>query len=315
MTRKSKQPGGHNPLTYAETKRLKSSGYGTQSTRLTTESQLPFGYCHLSTSPAVEAVATPSGHIYEREAIVQYLLTKNGELKRERKEYEKQRLEVENRRVAYEEANRKKEVERFVKKDQGAMSESSTALVVREDAAAAKNVARGTVSSTTSAAKPTKENSLKQVSYWLSEAQPMHKKGQANYDGEFDYLKEIEALPPPPSERSASPMSVQPLKLKQLIPLNLLHEGDDTKSKGTGKVLCAVSSHKQITTQLPTICIKSTGQVMLKSVYEELAKPTMVCPVTSKKFKESDVLELIKAKSGFAASGEVISKKYNPTLT
>jgi hypothetical protein len=208
-----------------------------------------------------------------------------------------------------------KQVERFVKKDQGAMAESSTALVVREDAGAATNVARGTVSSTTSAAKPTKENSLKQVSYWLSEAQPMHKKDQANYDGEFDYQKEIEALPPPPSERSASPMSVQPLKLKQLIPLNLLHEGDDTKSKGTGKVLCAVSSHKQITTQLPTICIKSTGQVMLKSVYEELAKPTMVCPVPLKKFKELDVLELIKAKSRFAVSGEVILKKYNPTLT
>jgi hypothetical protein len=190
-------------------------------------------------------------------AIVQYLLTKNGELKRERKEYEKQMLEVENRRVAYEEAHRMKEVERFVKKDQGAMAmaESSTALVVREDAAAATNVVRGTVSSTTSAAKPTKENSLKQVSYWFSEAQPMHKKGQANYDGEFDYQKEIEDLPPPPAEKSASPMSGQPLKLKQLIPVHLLHEGDGAKSKGTGKVLCAVS-HKQITTQ-PTICIKS----------------------------------------------------------
>ena len=51
MTRKSKQPGGHNPLTYAETKRLKSSGYGTQSTRLTSDSQLPFGHCCLSLSP------------------------------------------------------------------------------------------------------------------------------------------------------------------------------------------------------------------------------------------------------------------------
>ena len=50
MTRKSKQPGGHNPLTYAETKRLKSSGYGTQSTRLTSDSQLPFGHCCLSLS-------------------------------------------------------------------------------------------------------------------------------------------------------------------------------------------------------------------------------------------------------------------------
>ncbi|KAL3780490.1 hypothetical protein HJC23_012575 [Cyclotella cryptica] len=323
MTRKSKQPGGHNPLTYSERKRLKSSGYGTQSQRLTSESQLPFGYCHLSTSPAVEAVATPSGHIYEREAIVQYLLTKNGEIKRERKEYERKRLEVENRRVHWEEANRQKEVDRFVKKDQGAMAESSVALVVRKDDgenAAPTNAARGASASSMSTKPPSqKENSLKQVSYWLASSQPIHRKGQADTaDGDFDYQKELEALPPPPPERPPSPMSGEPLKLKQLIPLHLIREGDEEKSssKGnssTGKVLCAVS-HKQITTQ-PTVCIKATGQVMLKSVYEELAKPSMVCPVTSKKFKEGDVLELIRGKSGFAASGTVVATKYNPTLT
>ena len=54
---------------------------------------------------------------------------------------------------------------------------------------------------------------------------------------------------------------------------------------------------------------------MLKSVFEELARPTMTCPVTGKKFKERDVLELVKGKSGFAASGKVVAKKYNPTLT
>ena len=54
---------------------------------------------------------------------------------------------------------------------------------------------------------------------------------------------------------------------------------------------------------------------MLKSIYEELAKPTMECPVTSKKFKEGDVLELVSGRSGFAASGKVVAKKYNPTLT
>jgi hypothetical protein len=54
---------------------------------------------------------------------------------------------------------------------------------------------------------------------------------------------------------------------------------------------------------------------MLKSVYEELAKPSMVCPVTSRKFKEGDVLGLVCGKSGFAASGVVVAKKYNPTLT
>lgn len=309
MTRKSKQPGGHNPLTYSERKRLKSSGYGTQSTRLTTESQLPFGYCALSTSPATEAVATPSGHIYEREAIVSYLLTKSGELKKEKKEYEKLRLGVEQRRVEWEEKTRTKEVERFVRKDQGAVSEG--ALVVHADSSTGSSAVAKSASTPSMSASKSQENSLKQVSYWLSEAQPQHKKHQALYSGDFDYQKEIDALPSPPPERPPSPMSGEPLRLKQLIPLHLIHEKSGKSI--SGKVLCAVS-HKQITTQ-PAVVIKPSGQVMLKSVYEEFAKPTMECPITSKKIKETDVLDLVSGRSGFAASGDVVAKKYSPTLT
>ncbi|KAL9180704.1 hypothetical protein ACHAXT_011157 [Thalassiosira profunda] len=315
MARKSKQPGGHNPLTYHERKRLKSSGYGTQSTRLTTASQLPFGHCCLSLSPidAGDAVATPSGHIYSREAIVQYLLTKNGELKKEKAEYERRRVEVENRRVEWEEKQRKKTQERFVRKDQGAMS---TALVVKADDAGGGSAATGSAAAASATAGKPKENSLKHVSYWLATSQPQHAKGAASADGEFDYQREIEALPPPPPERPPSPMSGAPLKLKQLIPLHLVREGDEdgkSSKESTGRILCAVS-HKTITTQ-PTVAIAKTGQVMLESVYKELAEPTMQCPVTGKKFKEKDVIELIKGKSGFASSGEVVAKKYNPTLT
>ena len=328
MTRKSKQPGGHNPLTYAERKRLKSSGYGTQSTRLTTASQLTFGHCCLNLSPITDgdAVATPSGHIYSREAIVQYLLSKNAELKKQKAEYERLRLEVENRRVEWEEKERKKNQDKFVRKDQGAMSTtSSTALVVRSDDTETSASARGSSSATTakSGGKERVENSLAHVSYWLSTSQPQHKKGAASANGEFDYEKEIEQLPAPPPDRPSSPNSGEPLKLKQLIPLHLVREGEEDGKKqssksnkdgeATGRILCCVS-HKTITTQ-PTIVIKNTGQVMLKSVYNDLAKPTMTCPITGKKFKDKDVLDLIKGKSGFAASGDVVARKYNPTLT
>lgn len=79
------------------------SGTGTLTVRLGTESQLPFGqkmialynvlhqrytelihcigYCGLSLKPAEEAVISPSGHIYSREAILEYLLTKTKEIK------------------------------------------------------------------------------------------------------------------------------------------------------------------------------------------------------------------------------------------
>lgn len=255
---------------------------------------------------------------------MQYLLTKNGELKKQKAEYDRLRLDVENRRVEWEEKERKKWQDTFVRKDQGAMS---TALVVRNDESGTiQKAAGGGASAKSSAAASSKEkteNSLKHVSYWLATSQPQHKKGAPpTKDGDFDYEKEIEALPPPPPDRPPSPMSGEPLKLKQLIPLHLVREGaEDGKKKKkysddsttTGRVLCAVS-HKTITTQ-PTIAIRNTGQVMLKSVYLELAKPTMTCPITGKKFKEKDVLELIKGKSGFAASGDVVAKKYNPTLT
>lgn len=255
---------------------------------------------------------------------MQYLLTKNGELKKRKAEYERMRLDVENRRVEWEEKERKRTQDRFVKKDQGAMS---TALVVKNDDNDASSrgaaAARGSAAAAASKSRKGKEeNSLAHVSFWLTTSQPQHKKGGAatGQNGvDFDYEKEIQALPPPPPERPPSPMSGEPLKLKQLIPLHLVHEGAEDgkkksqKSHGTGRILCAVS-HKTITTQ-PTVAIAKTGQVMLKSVYEELAKPTMTCPMTGKRFKEKDVLELIKGKSGFAASGEVIARKYNPTLT
>ncbi|KAL7463618.1 hypothetical protein ACHAXS_003978 [Conticribra weissflogii] len=317
MTRKSKQPGGHNPLTYHEQKRLKSSGYGTQSTRLTTEAQLPFGHCCLSLSPAISdttsgvcassggggVVATPSGHIYSREAIVQYLLTKNGEIKKQKAEYDRKRLAIEDRRVEWEEKTRQQAENLFSRKDQGAM------VVRKEDFSPGKLNAGGK----TGEKRKISENSLKTTSYWLASSQPQR---EVEESLEFDYAKEINSLPPPPPERPPSPMSGNPLKLKQLIPLRLMREvQDDKKAKGAdpGRVLCAVSG-KVITTQA-AVAIRSSGQVMLKSVYDELAKATMTCPVTGKKFKEKDVLELQKSSSGFAASGQVVATKYNPTLT
>ncbi len=239
------------------------------------------------------------------------MLTKNAELKKRKAECERLRLDVENRRVEWETKIGKRIRDTFVKKDQGAMS---NALVLRSD-----DVLTTTSAAATAGKKP--ENTLQHVSYWLASSQPHLAKCGNGENGDFDYEGEIAALPPMPPDRPPSPNSGEPLKLKQLIPLHLVHEGEaegvdfNTSESGSnsGRILCAVS-HKTITTQ-PTIALKNTGHVMLQSVYEELAKPTMTCPVTERKFKEKDVLVLARGRSGFAASGEVMAKKYNPTLT
>jgi nitric oxide synthase-interacting protein len=67
-------------------------GFGTVTQRLGTDSQLPFGYCALSMQPVTEAVITPSGHLYNREAILEYLLLRSQELKQLQKNYECQQV-------------------------------------------------------------------------------------------------------------------------------------------------------------------------------------------------------------------------------
>ena len=198
--------------------------------------------------------------------------------------------------MEWEEKQQKKMQQKFQSKDQGAMS---NALVLKDDSGTDGVDGGGGGKQE----RNTTQNSLAHVSYWLASSQPGAATGSSD---DFDYANEIKMLPPPPPDRPPSPMSGEPLKLKQLIPLNLNYEKE-------GGALCSVS-HKRITTQ-PAVVIRNSGQVMLKSVFDELAKPSMTCPITGKKFKDKDVITLIKGKSGFAASGNVEAKKYNPTLT
>jgi hypothetical protein len=87
--RHSKNNTDKSHFTYHEKQK---AGLGTLKQRLGSESQLPFGYCALTLQPAVDPVVTPSGRIYSREAIIEYLLTKSKELKVARDKYEEQQV-------------------------------------------------------------------------------------------------------------------------------------------------------------------------------------------------------------------------------
>lgn len=68
------------------------AGVGSISQRLGSESQLPFGYCGLSMYPAEDPVVSPSGHIYSKESMLEYLLTKSKELKESQRLYDEQQV-------------------------------------------------------------------------------------------------------------------------------------------------------------------------------------------------------------------------------
>jgi len=299
MTRKAKQPGGHNPLTYHE--RSKLTSYGTKTARLGSECHAKFGDCCLGLTPATDPVATPSGHIYSREAILSYLLTKNQELKKARVQYERQ-LSIDQNRINTErQEEEEKQIEKFTLENHNCSTQIS-----KEVHAKAHKTSLGRKIDTEST--DTLNKSLKRTSYWLSESQPQYTKE----------AKEEEIRNNPPPKRPPSPMSGRPLKLKDLIAIQLHRDsgdgGDTNRNDGVGRCICPVSN-KTISTQ-PVVLIKKTGIVLLKDIFDQLRKSSgNTCPITGKKFKDKDVITLIKGTSGFSASGNVVAKKYRPTLT
>jgi hypothetical protein len=136
---------------------------------------------------------------------------------------------------------------------------------------------------------------LKKVSPWIPQFTPEAK----------------ETIIAEPPKRPLSPFSNQPLRSKDLIPITLIPE-TSTASETTVKFVCPVS-RKTITNQ-KVILLKKTGVLMIEQAAEELALPTMTCPITGRSFKKEDILELSRASSAFAATGNVVARKDRPNL-
>lgn len=261
---------------YERTQKFASSQYGTVTARLSSDSQLNFGDCALSLSPALDAVATPSGHIYSREAILEYLVQKTAELKQAQERYNTFLLSQRAKELMAEQKQKERELKDFEQSQK--VSAGSKRKPIEDDTFGAD-------------AQPSnqKTNALARTSYWLADFQPTH----------------VTEMPEPPPERPLSPHSGQPLRRKELRHI-VFKRSDDQK------VQCALSD-KTISTQ-PAVALPS-GQVVLQDCFEKLIQPTMVDPFSGKKFKPKHVLHLVKGRSGFSATGQVEAKKYRPTIT
>lgn len=269
MARKSKQAGsGHLPLTNYERKEY-GKAYGQGTKRLSGASQTTFGHCALSLHPAKdEPVATPSGYIYERHAILEYLLHQTQQLKQAQQRYDQWVESQKAEQVQAEQRKRRLEIEKF---------EEAQKIIPKKQ-------------------KVEEENPLKRSSFWLADFQPnaTDKKKKESADSAATGAIDEPGMEPPP-KRPQSPMSQKPLRRKDLIPLEIQRNKDE-------QVICAISQ-KSIVTQPALALITKPDRpahVVLEQVYKELGSEK-VCPVTG--LKISKILQLQKGASSFAASG------------
>ena len=87
MVRKSRNQTDRPFLSNQELTKVK---WGTVKDRLTGDSQLPFGYCALSLKPAKDPMCTSQGWVYDKEMILNHLVTQKQELKEKMEAWELQ---------------------------------------------------------------------------------------------------------------------------------------------------------------------------------------------------------------------------------
>jgi len=276
--------------THTERQRCDS---GSLKVRLGTDSQLPFGYCSISIHPVDDPVVSPSGHIYSREAILQYLLNKMQEIKDQQTSYENQQHSRERQEVLKKEEETLKDASKFVETNDGVANvvkrKATDAELQNSDLELRKK-------KIDEKERDVKMEELKKVNYWITQFTPSSDPAE---------IKE-------PPKRPSSPFSGRPLRAKDLIPIELIRDSSISNNSSIVQFLCHVSK-KNITNQ-KVILLKNTGALMIESVAQELAYPTMTCPITSKKFSKKDILEIVPAASAFSSSGKVEASKYRPTI-
>jgi len=282
--------------TYHERKKdAAASGFGSEGMRLGKDSIKEFDCCSLTLQPCRYPVVTRDGWLYDKEAILKYLIEKKEDYRRKQKAYEAQT----NREFKELHKNAEKDLEKqkefFEKQEQNICSDRKSSA----------SSSRPSSTSTSSSSKPLKDPKSLPF-FWVPNLTPM---------ADATKLKK-------PDKTIYCPMSGKPLKMKELIEVKLSETKAETDKEGKTKSLisrvdrykCAVTNDiLRNTTTL--FVLKPTGDVVTKDCVEKIIRPDMVHPLTGAKLEKSDLIELARGGTGYSSSNEILmAKSYRPSL-
>lgn len=293
---------------------IKATGYGNKKVHIGAESYLPFGHCCLSLKPIEDCLVSPSGHLYEKESIIEYLLQKTKEIKEQKLNYEKQEKDKEIESIQREIMKEKNKVKAFIDmqqrvtiqdiKDEENEEGKNTASRKRQriendtlqnesclNLAGKTNEEEGNVKSETA----TLLDDLKEVNdpkKLKTSASESEKTSCENETTSSSLVHKNSKDMKPPLKRPPSPMTKRPLRVKDLISVKLPIDLDNAKdTHETGRCICQVTREK--IGHRPAILIVTTGTIILQSVYEDIVRKDKVCPLTGNRFEDKDVLHLV----------------------
>ncbi|RVE68934.1 hypothetical protein OJAV_G00072770 [Oryzias javanicus] len=295
MTRHGKNCTAGAVYTYHEKRKdTAASGYGTQSIRLGKDAIKDFDCCCLSLQPCKDPVVTPDGFLYEKQAILEYILHKKTEVAKKMKAYEKQKQAQKSSNQLESKSEEIQKVEKFKSSESSIVSKPINPFTSGQS----KDGDAEEPSTAASAA----SSSQKLPSFWIPSLTPEAKPTQ---------LKK-------PSKAVLCPMSGRPIKMNELIavrftPLDpsldrvaLLNRQD--------RYVCAVT-RDALGNSVPCAVLRPSGAVVTQECVEKLIKKDMVDPVSGDKLSDRDIIPLQRGGTGFAGSGvDLRAKEARPVM-
>lgn len=289
MTRHGKNCTAGSVYTYHERKRdSHASGFGSHKLRLGRDSIREFDCCCLTLQPCRNPVVTPDGYIYDKEAILEYILTKKRENSKKMKEFERQKVKLVKDADDLAQTDAAGQLEKFENHWKVGASKGDAEVAGPSGTASVSNMAQG---------------KAKQLpSFWVPNLAPKAKP---------TLLKK-------PDDKVFCPMSGRALKMKDLMDITFtaIKDGDSKKAVivKDARYVCAVTNDI-LGNSVPCAVLKTSGNVVTMECVEKIIKKDMTDPTNGKKLTEKDIIPIQRGALGFSGSGvRLEAKKDGPAL-
>ncbi|XP_049784748.1 nitric oxide synthase-interacting protein homolog [Schistocerca cancellata] len=287
MTRHARNCTAGAVYTYHEKKKdAQASGYGTNTQRVGKDSIKDFDCCSLTLQPCRDPVITSDGYLFDKEAILEYIITKKNEYSRKLKEYEKQKKKEETELAEIAAAEKDSKLNSFIKTEKNIVSTPVTAF--KSDT---RNNDKPSVSNMT-------EGRDKHLpSFWIPSKTPEAKETT---------LKK-------PDKTIYCPISGKPLRVKDLINVKFkeVNDPDDKKPLVVKKsrYMCAVT-HDVLSNSVPCAVIRTTGDVITMECVEKIIKKDWLHPLTNEKLTEKDIIPMQRGGTGYSITNDKLQGKH-----
>lgn len=296
MTRHGKNCTAGAVYTYHEKKKdTASSGYGTQSIRLGKDAIKDFDCCCLSLQPCKDPVVTPDGYLYEKQAILEYILHQKTEIAKKMKAYEKQKQAQKSSSQIESKSVEREKVEKFKTSENTIVSKPINPFTSKESEK--KSSADGSSGESSIAS-----SSKSLPSFWIPSLTP---------EAKPTLLKK-------PSKTVLCPMSGRPIKMNDLINVRFtpLDPSLDRVALLTrqDRYVCAVT-RDVLGNSVPCSVLRSSGAVVTQECVEKLIRKDMIDPMSGDKLSDKDIIYLQRGGTGFAGSGvDLRAKEARPVM-